>query len=132
GMNWLASLTVKTKLIGGFLIVAFIAGVIGVVGLYSLQQVDRMAAQMYERELVGMRAAADARGSVIAVGRDIRSAIVAEPQHRQGYIDAVKGDFSVIYTNFDRLKDLFVTEGGLATVGQARSNVEAYEKAVNS
>ncbi|MDS1141151.1 methyl-accepting chemotaxis protein [Pusillimonas sp. SM2304] len=131
-MNWLANLTVKTKLIGGFLIVAFIAGIIGVVGLYSLQQVHRMAEQMYGREIVGMRAAADARGSVIAVGRDIRSAIVAEPQHRQAYIDAVKSDFSVIYTNFDRLKGLFVTESGLATVGQARSNVEAYEKAVNS
>jgi len=45
-MKRLARLTVQTKLIGGFLIVAAVAAIIGLVGLYSTSQVNAKAAQI--------------------------------------------------------------------------------------
>lgn len=48
-MKWFAGTTVRTKLIGGFLIVAVISAVIGALGIRSTQSMNKMATQMYER-----------------------------------------------------------------------------------
>jgi len=128
-MNWFANLTVKAKLTGGFLIVAIIAAIIGVVGLTSLKRVDEMAAQMYEREIIGLRQAADARGNVIGIEGALRGAVAASQQDRQLHIDRLQQRFSVAYSSLERLEALFVTEGGLAAVAQAKASVQTYESA---
>src|SRR3546814_9334398 len=76
-MKWLAGLKVQTKLIGGFLIVAAVAAIIGAVGWYSTSQLHDMAAQMYETEIRGLRSAADTRGNIIGGGGAVCSALLA-------------------------------------------------------
>ena len=76
-MNWLKTLKVRTKLIGGFLIVAAIGALIGTIGVLKAGDLNAMAETMYEREMLGMRHAAEANIQLIAVGRAIRSAVLS-------------------------------------------------------
>lgn len=129
-MKWLARLTVQTKLIGGFLIVAAVAAVIGVVGLYSTSQVNAMAGQMYQTEIVGLRQAADTRGNIIGAGGAVRSALLASNEQERGdNMKRLQQRFSNAYKSLEALKALFITEAGQAAVAQTRASIEAFEGA---
>ena len=47
-MTWYRNLKISVKLIIGFLIVAVIAGVIGITGIFSLNDVSDNAKYLYE------------------------------------------------------------------------------------
>lgn len=129
-MKLLARLTVKTKLIGGFLIVAAVAAIIGVTGLYSTSQVNAKAAQMYQTEIRGLRSAADTRGNIIGAGGAVRSALLsASEQERGENMKRLQQRFSNAYKSLDQLDTLFVTERGKAAVSQTRVAIEAFEGA---
>ena len=53
-MEWFNSLRLKTRLLGGFLIVAIIAGVIGAVGIWNLKKLDNADTLLYEKMTVPM------------------------------------------------------------------------------
>jgi methyl-accepting chemotaxis protein len=129
-MKSLARLTVKTKLIGGFLIVAAVAAIIGVVGLYSTSQVNARATQMYETEIRGLRHTADTRGSIIGAGGAVRSALLASNEQERGEnMQNVQRRFSNAYKSLDQVETLFITERGKAAVAQTRVAIEAFEGA---
>ena len=67
-MKGLRNLKVRTKLIGGFLIVAAIAAIIGVVGMRSMQEINHLTQRMYEEEFIGLRHASEADRQIIAAG----------------------------------------------------------------
>jgi methyl-accepting chemotaxis protein len=129
-MKLLARLTVKTKLIGGFLIVAAVAAIIGVTGLYSTSQVNAKAAQMYQTEIRGLRSAADTRGNIIGAGGAVRSALLSASEQQRGEnMKRLQQRFSNAYKSLDQLDTLFVTERGKAAVSQTRVAIEAFEGA---
>lgn len=47
-MKWFYNMKIGTKLIIGFLMVAFIAGAIGVGGVYNIIKIDRLDTKLYE------------------------------------------------------------------------------------
>ncbi len=47
-MSWFKNLKIASKLITGFIIVAFIAGIVGVVGVINIKQIDELDTEMYE------------------------------------------------------------------------------------
>ena len=51
-MEWINSLRLKTRLLGGFLIVAIIAAVIGTVGIWNLKKLDNADTLLYEKMTV--------------------------------------------------------------------------------
>ncbi|WP_442597221.1 methyl-accepting chemotaxis protein [Parapusillimonas sp. JC17] len=129
-MKRVKSLTVRAKLIGGFLIVAAVAALIGVVGLFALDRVDAMAVQMYEREIIGLRHAADTRGQMIGAGGALRSVMLAktESQSKAG-IELLKRRFANAYASMEPLETLFVTEQGKAALSSVRATIEEFERA---
>jgi methyl-accepting chemotaxis protein len=79
-MNWFNKLTVGSKLLGGFLIVAVIGALIGVLGIVSSSQINALGDQMYEKELLGLRHTAEANTQMMAATRAMRSAILSHLQ----------------------------------------------------
>ncbi|MCE1224996.1 MAG: methyl-accepting chemotaxis protein [Geobacteraceae bacterium] len=51
-MQWIKDLKVGVKLVTGFVMVAIIAAVVGVIGITKIKQIDHDAAMMYERMTV--------------------------------------------------------------------------------
>jgi len=129
-MKRLARLTVQTKLIGGFLIVAAVAAIIGLVGLYSTSQVNAKAAQMYETEIRGLRHAADTRGNIIGAGGAVRSALLADNEQERGEnMKRLQQRFSNAYKSLGELNAFFTTESGRAAVARTGAAIEAFEGA---
>jgi len=132
-MHWLNETTVRTRLVGGFLIVAAIAAVIGALGIRSTQQMNEMAHQMYERELLGVAMAAEANLHIVAAGRSLRSTLLAPDAdvHVAEYY-AMESRFDSLTFELKKLESMFDTERALKSVQDALTAVAAYEKAAKS
>ncbi|MYM33277.1 methyl-accepting chemotaxis protein [Duganella sp. FT94W] len=76
-MTWFDNLKVKTKLLAGFLIVAAIGGAVGLQGILKASQINDLATDMYEQEVLGLRYAAEANIQLLASTRSIRNAILS-------------------------------------------------------
>src|SRR5690606_19784957 len=132
-MHWLNETTVRTRLVGGFLIVAAIAAVIGALGIRSTQQMNEMAHQMYERELLGVAMAAEANLHIVAAGRSLRSTLLAPDAdvHVAEYY-AMESRFDSLTFELKKLEGTFQSERAQSSVQDAITAVQAYEKAVKS
>ena len=76
-MEWFRNLKVGSKLIGGFLVVAFIGAIIGIQGVLKSSQMNDMASAMYESEALGLSYVAEANVQLQAANRAIRSAMLS-------------------------------------------------------
>ena len=68
---------VITKLTMGFLVVSCIGAFIGINGILKAGEINDLATQMYEKELLGLSQISEANVQLIAAGRAIRNAVLA-------------------------------------------------------
>ena len=130
-MNWFARLTVRTKLIGGFLVVAAIAAIIGVVGVRSTNVINNMSTTMYQNELLGLHHASRADTALVSAGRSIRGALLVLTRgERDRELQELGKHFDELKSEFGKLEPLFVTEEGKTAVRQTLESVLSYEAAI--
>ncbi len=130
-MNWFRKLTVGTKLIGGFLIVAAIGAVIGAQGIAKSAVMNDLASEMYNNEVVGLSHIAEANVRSLWVARSLRSAALAhEDVQRQEYLKEVHANGQKMYEALAEAEKHFVTERGKALLAEATQAVREYESQV--
>ena len=82
-MNGLTQMKVGTKLILGFLVVALIGAIIGVLGILKTSELSDLASLMYEREMTGGQQIARANMDMIEATRSVRSAMLAPTEQER-------------------------------------------------
>ena len=55
-MNIFKSMKLKARLISAFILMAFVAGVVGVIGYVNMREINGMATQIYSSDLLGLDA----------------------------------------------------------------------------
>lgn len=128
-MSRLNNLKVRTKLIGGFLIVAAIAAIIGFVGMQSMQRISGMTDDLYESKFVGVRHASEADRQLLAAGRALSLTLLTstEDEYRSEYF-SIDNHFISAKMALDDLEQVIITSGGKRAVAAARDAVNAFEK----
>lgn len=123
------NLKVRTKLIGGFLIVAAIAAIIGFMGMQSLQRISSMTDQLYENKFVSVRHAAEADRQLVAAGRALSQTLLTstEDEYRSEYF-SIDSHFIAAKTALNDLARTVLSEENKRAVQQAREAVDAFEK----
>src|SRR5690554_6138631 len=132
-MGWISNTTVRTRLIGGFLIVAAISAVIGAVGIRSTQQMNQMAHHMYEQELLGVVTVAEARLHIVAAGRALRNTLlapdagvhVAEFLAMESRFDSLIFELTNLEKSFDSEQDKKLVQDALKAVNQYKETIES-------
>lgn len=131
-MNWFNNLKVSTRLIGGFAIVAAIGALIGLEGILKSGQLSDMASQMFERETVGLRKSAEANMHLLAAGRAIRSAVMAQSlEDRERQLAETRKRMEGMHQELKSASDQFATEGGKQVLQQTVAAARAYEAGIN-
>ncbi|OJX30011.1 MAG: methyl-accepting chemotaxis protein [Burkholderiales bacterium 68-12] len=130
-MNWFKNLTVGAKLISGFLMVAAIGAVIGIQGILKSAQINDMAGVMYEREMMGMRHAAEANIQLLAAARSIRNAVLSySAEERARHLKERDERVQRVYTELAATEKTFVTEQGKALLNDTVKAVHDFEASV--
>ncbi|MBX9937137.1 MAG: MCP four helix bundle domain-containing protein [Burkholderiaceae bacterium] len=127
-MNWLNRLTVGTKLLVGFMLVATIGAIIGLLGIVGTGKVNALGDRMYERDLIGLHHAAEANIQLMAAARATRSAMLATTQEdRKAFTEATFKYFEKIEEELNRSESTFFTSQGKAAAVETRTALQAYK-----
>ncbi len=130
-MQWLNRFTVGKRLIGGFLIVASIGGLIGLSGVIKSGEINALADRMYDTETLGLRHSAEANMHLLAVGRQLRSALLASSEaERQRAIESTQQRLRQMDSELELTAKFFVTEQDRAVVAETREVVRRYNQEV--
>ena len=135
-MWWFNRLKVGTKLISGFLMVAVIAAVIGLLGLRSVAELSGLLTTMYSRDVVGLQLASSANLELMAAERAMRNAMLirsvegldARKEHLEAtqlFINEAKADIAQLEPSFTTTDDQLLLE-------EVRSTFDVYETAVHT
>jgi methyl-accepting chemotaxis protein len=131
-LNWFNNLKVSTRLLGGFAIVSAIGGVIGIEGIVKSTQISDMATQMFERETVGLRKTAEANMHLLAAGRAIRSAVMAQSvEDRDLQLADMRKRMEGMQQELKSASEHFVTAGGKKRVEETIAAARAFETGVS-
>ncbi len=130
-MNWLNDMKVSTKLIGGFLIVALIGAIGGVLGILKADEINTMATHMYQRQTVGLRHSAEANIQLVAAGRALRSAMLSSTaEDRTRHLADMDTRLGNVRRELGEAEKRFFTPAGKAVVADTQAAFAAYESAV--
>ena len=90
-MNLLDNMTLKGKLLTGFILMAFIAGIVGVTGIYNLKIIDAEQTRLFNNMTAPLGELADISTDFQRIrvnGRDFISA--ATPEEQKKYAGRIK------------------------------------------
>ena len=127
-MHALSNTKLGVKLIGGFVIVALIGTLIGIIGVSKTALMNERATQMYESDLVGMRYADDGVAELLRVGRSLRNAALAPTEEtRNEQLDQASKHMTELKTAIENAASRVHTDKGKAEVESLRVALAAYE-----
>lgn len=130
-MNIFKSMKLKARLISAFILMAFVAGVVGVIGYVNMREINGMATQIYNSDLLGLDAAAKARRNFITVGRYLRAAMLADSEQlRQKYMQVADQNLQDIKKSIDEARPKFVSAEGKALFVEFDRIYPEYERGI--
>ncbi|MDK2830079.1 MAG: methyl-accepting chemotaxis protein [Clostridium butyricum] len=86
-MNLLKNVKVKIKLVVAFLIVAFLIGVVGGVGIVSLENVGENAEKIYNQDLKNVYMLTDMKENSSAIERDMLQLIYVKDSSKEAELE---------------------------------------------
>lgn len=106
-----ANTKVGTKLITGFLTLAFLGAVVALIGIFNMSRINDLASRMYENELLGLSHIKEANINLIYVGRARGNYLLATTQQeRETHAQAMRKYTAAINQHLAIAKPLFVSE----------------------
>ncbi|MFT4143033.1 MAG: methyl-accepting chemotaxis protein [Mobilitalea sp.] len=104
-MKWFYNLKIAAKLLIGFIVIAVIAGVIGVYGIINLRMVSENDTKLYEENVIGIVSIANMNQDFISVRIGMRDLIMhLDEADKSKYVDKVNQyfeDFDVAMAQYD-------------------------------
>lgn len=116
------------KLIGGFMIVALLTLVIGILGINNMGKINGMLNVLYENHLIGISHAKEANINLVYIGREVRNMILASSTaDRENYEKRIDKYNNVLKDELQEAKKTLTTEAGKIVVQKAESAFEEYD-----
>jgi len=106
-----ANMKIGVRLISGFILVAAISVMVGLIGMSNASKINDMADAMYANELMGLSQIKEANISLVMVGRASSNFLLATSQdERQKHQASIDKSLSEMKAAMDQAKPLFVSE----------------------
>ncbi|MBX3623289.1 MAG: MCP four helix bundle domain-containing protein, partial [Rhizobacter sp.] len=106
-----SNLRIGVRLIAGFVLVAGISVVVGIVGINNTSRMNDMAEEMYRQELMGLSYVKEANIHLIYIGRARSNYLLATSQaERDKQLAAINKSSAALKDYIEKARPLFVTE----------------------
>ncbi len=126
-MAWLSNMTLKGKLLLGFITVAIIAGVIGGYGIYNIKVIEVADTKMYEKITVPLGELAEISTAFQRIRVNARDIIAAEtPEQREQFISRIKEYIAIIEEQSGGLDATMLTDAGHRLYADFQKSRAAY------
>jgi methyl-accepting chemotaxis protein len=129
-MDWFNKLTVRTRLLSGFAIVAIITVLVGLTGISNMSKINDMADQLYQNELLGVSFVKEANINLLYAARNEKNYLLATTQEDRIKLSERYDDYlKSIDENLEKATPLFRSEEGKAMLAKVSSAIADWEKA---
>ncbi|MFZ5776146.1 MAG: MCP four helix bundle domain-containing protein [Thermodesulfobacteriota bacterium] len=126
-MRWFYELKLKAKLIAGFLAVAVIAAIIGGVGIFDINEIQKADAKLYEKVTQPLGHLAEISVSFQRVRINLRDVVGADSEEeRQQAVETIKKLRENITNASDSFEKTILTEEGRQLYGQFQDARKKY------
>jgi len=120
-------LKLRTALLGGFIIVALLSLIVGVIGIRNMGTLNEMTDRMYDRELMALSHIKEANINLIYMGRDWRNVLLATTQdERSKATQAFDTHARAVKEYVEKARPMFITEEGKALIKKVDDALPVY------
>ncbi len=126
-MNWFINLKIGVKLVMAFVVVALIAGVVGLTGIISIRTIEKADTEMYELNTEPLVNIADARVAYQQVRVNLRDIILDNRANSQKYLDNLKQLDQSMAADIGRFEQTLRTERGRKEIAVYRAAVARFQ-----
>jgi methyl-accepting chemotaxis protein len=124
-----SNIKIGVRLIAGFVLVAAISVVVGLIGISNARQIDEMADAMYAQDLMGLSYIKEANINLIYIGRARLNFLLATSQEdRQKHLASISKSSAALKDYLEKAKPLFVTAKAKEIFVTFAREWEVYEK----
>jgi methyl-accepting chemotaxis protein len=123
-----ATLTVRARLLGGFLLIALLGAVVAGIGVYNMATMNAQAEVAYGSDLMGISSLKEANINMVYIGRDVRSRLLMQTDAARATADtAVDQARKDMHAQLDIARPLFRTAKGRAMFGDIDQQLVVFE-----
>ena len=122
-------MTVGMRLTLGFLTVAVLTAIVGIIGILNMGKINTAADTMYQRELLGVSYIKEANIALINQGRALRNYLLAQGipgLNSSEYIEGLKGFREEMNSSLAKARPLFTTDEGKSKFTELDSVYKSY------
>ena len=124
----LNNMTVRTRLLAGFLIVALIGAIVAGIGIFNMSRMHEQAERAYASDLLGISATKEANINLIYIGRSMRNAMLSsDAADKAKYLDAVGSARKTLQQHLDAARPLFRTVLARQLFGEIDNALAQYD-----
>ena len=126
------NMKIGARLIAGFVLVAAISAVVGLIGISNASKINDMADNMYAKELQGVSYIKEANIDLVYQARAMRNYLLAQSLpsvEAAPYLDALMKARELTRANLDKAKPMFYTEAGKQKLVELEASYKAYLEA---
>ncbi len=118
-MSLFSGMKLRTRLILAFLMMSLVTATVGSIGYMNMREINSMATEMYQKDLLGLEAAATAKTNFMAVGRYLRAAMLAETQERkETLLQNYRTSRDTVEVAMNEARSKFTSPEGLALIAE--------------
>lgn len=125
-MAWFSNMTLKGKLLLGFITVAIIAGIIGGYGIYNIRLLDVADTRMYEKMTVPLGQMAEISVAFQRVRVNSRDFVTAPPEKQEHFANRIKELRGTIDKQADLYEKTILTDEGRKLFEEFKKTRNAY------
>jgi CHASE3 domain sensor protein len=115
----LNNMTVKLRLLAGFVLVALLGAAVAGIGAYNMGTMNQHTQDNYKYHLLGISAAKEANINLIMIGREVRSALLSStPEDKRKFSAAAEAARAQLREQLDVARPLFRSAKGKAFVAE--------------
>ena len=123
-------LTVRARLLTGFLLVALLGAVVAAIGIVNMAKMNEQAERAYNNDLLGISASKEANINLIYIARASRNQILARtPDERAKFVKVADDARKVLDERLNVARPLFLAESAKALFRELDKGLADYDSA---
>ena len=125
------SMTVKVRLLAGFLLVALLGAAVAGIGIFNMAKMHAQAEQAYANDLIGISAVKEANINLIYISRATRNIMLAATaEDRQKFSAVVETSRKGLHEHVEEARPLFRSAAGKQLFADLDKGLAEYEVSV--
>ena len=121
-------MTVRTRLLGSFLLIAILGAIVAFIGIVNMAKMNTQAERAFASDLIGISESKEANIQLILLGRTIRNVLLAStPEEKAKFAAEAEAARVTMQKHIGAARPLFVTDAAKAMFADLDKGLAEYE-----